>query len=296
MLVLALDTSSLSLSAALCELARGADGRWSQRVLAEVVRSPPERHGDVLPAALLDLCAAAGKSLSDVTGLAVGIGPGSFTGLRVGLASAKAIAYARKLPLAAASSLRALTRGAERVASAADARAFAGRLLVPTLEARKAELYAEAYALPDRAGRGGEDAADPRGASQEAVADLQVLRAEAAYRSPQLVAALRDLPGTPLLFGPGQAACAAELRAAGAPEEWFLVPEGPAGCASGQPTAASLPSLPLAADVAWLCADALEGAAFDEARVFALAPNYVKPSEAEVALSEGRVGGLPQPK
>ena len=86
-----------------------------------------EKAGDVLPAALLALA-----PLESVDALAAGIGPGSFTGLRVGLAAVKALAYARKLPLAGASSLRALALGARRPAD----------LLVPTLPARRGELYA----------------------------------------------------------------------------------------------------------------------------------------------------------
>ena len=86
-----------------------------------------EKAGDVLPAALLALA-----PLESVDALAAGIGPGSFTGLRVGLAAVKALAYARKLPLVGASSLRALALGARRPAD----------LLVPTLPARRGELYA----------------------------------------------------------------------------------------------------------------------------------------------------------
>src|SRR5207237_1102967 len=70
--------------------------------------------------------------LESVDALAAGIGPGSFTGLRVGLAAVKALAYARKLPIQGASSLRALAVAARRPAE----------LLVPTLEARRGELYA----------------------------------------------------------------------------------------------------------------------------------------------------------
>src|SRR5207237_5286975 len=74
--------------------------------------------GDLLPGAL--------GSLDGVEGLAVGIGPGSFTGLRVGLACAKSLAYARKLPIAGASSLRALAGPG---------------LVCAALEARKGELF-----------------------------------------------------------------------------------------------------------------------------------------------------------
>ena len=263
MLVLALDTSSLSLSTALCEIELHPSGRWTQRTLAAEVHHPPARHGNLLPQALLGLCAQAGRGLADVQGLAVGIGPGSFTGLRVGLAAAKAIAYARRLPLAGTSSLRALARAAEVQPQAA------ARLLVPTLEARRDELYAEVLDLPGESDAGG--------------AGRRVLKVEAAYRPPALVAMLREVAAgrAPLLFGPGQAACRASLAAAGAPALWFE-PHG------------DLPALPLAAEVALLCARDLLAASYDEARVFALAPNYVKPSEAEVALAEGRVGGLPK--
>jgi tRNA threonylcarbamoyladenosine biosynthesis protein TsaB len=114
--VLALDSSSPLLSCALWE-----DGR----VLAESLHE--ERAGDVLPDVLLELA-----PLDSIDALAAGIGPGSFTGLRVGLAAVKALAYARKLPVQGASSLRALALAARRP----------DELLVPTLEARRGELYA----------------------------------------------------------------------------------------------------------------------------------------------------------
>src|SRR5437588_4722796 len=114
--ILALDSSSPLLSCALWE-----DGR----VVAESLQV--EKAGDVLPAALLALA-----PIESVDALAAGIGPGSFTGLRVGLAAVKALGYARKLPVRGASSLRALALAARRPAE----------LLVPTLEARRGELYA----------------------------------------------------------------------------------------------------------------------------------------------------------
>ena len=116
MRVLALDSSSALLSCALWE-----DGR----AVAESLHT--EKAGDVLPEALLALA-----PLESIDALAAGIGPGSITGLRVGLSTLKALSYARKLPVAGASSLRALALSARRPSE----------LLVPTLEARRGELYA----------------------------------------------------------------------------------------------------------------------------------------------------------
>lgn len=142
MLVAAVDTATLNLSLALCALE--PDG---VRVLAEHDERAPSRpapgapvggHGARLPAALLELLQHAGRTLGEIEGYAVGLGPGSFTGLRIGLATWKGLAYAVQRPVAGASSLAAL---------ALDAAPFApeGALLVPLLDARKGEVYAGFY-------------------------------------------------------------------------------------------------------------------------------------------------------
>jgi tRNA threonylcarbamoyladenosine biosynthesis protein TsaB len=113
--VLALDTSTPITSCALLE-----DGR----VLREELIGPPAKAGDVLPAALGDL--------AGIDAVAVGVGPGSFTGLRVGLAAAKAIAYARRIPIAGASSLRAIALDQPGTVYAAT-------------EARKGELFVQPF-------------------------------------------------------------------------------------------------------------------------------------------------------
>jgi tRNA threonylcarbamoyl adenosine modification protein YeaZ len=113
--VLALDTSTPVTSCALLE---------DERVVWEKFIEPPRKAGDVLPAALGDL--------SQVQAIAVGLGPGSFTGLRVGLASAKALAYARRLPVVGASSLQALALEAPGLVHAAT-------------EARKGEWFLQDF-------------------------------------------------------------------------------------------------------------------------------------------------------
>jgi tRNA threonylcarbamoyladenosine biosynthesis protein TsaB len=77
----------------------------------------------------------AGVRIGDIDLFAVGIGPGSFTGVRIGVATAKGLALAEKKPIVGVSSLRVLAAG---IAGGAG-------LLVPLLDAHKGELYAAAF-------------------------------------------------------------------------------------------------------------------------------------------------------
>ena len=70
-------------------------------------------HAGRLLALVEDAFAAAHAKWDDIDRIAVGVGPGSFTGLRLGIATARGLAQARKLPLAGVSSLAALAAGAE---------------------------------------------------------------------------------------------------------------------------------------------------------------------------------------
>jgi tRNA threonylcarbamoyladenosine biosynthesis protein TsaB len=261
-LVLALDTSSLRTSCALADAGAGGD----LRVLAEALYAPPARAGDVLPEALERVCTQAGSSLDAVEAVAVGLGPGSFTGLRVGIAAAKALAYARRWPLAGASSLHALALGAAHLARE-------GQQVIATTEARKGELYAAVWL---RAPSSSSAAGAPAGAA----AMLTPAQPAAVYPAERFAAFLRE-QRAPLVLGPGAAACAGELAALGIDLAALSPKEAPAS--------------PPAWAVAALCAPALSSAPFDAAALFAIGPDYLKPSEAEVALGEGRVGGLTPP-
>ena len=66
---------------------------------AAVVLDARDRHGARLLSLLTAVLAEVGISMADVTAIGVGTGPGSFTGLRVGLATAKTLAAIRQLPL-----------------------------------------------------------------------------------------------------------------------------------------------------------------------------------------------------
>jgi tRNA threonylcarbamoyladenosine biosynthesis protein TsaB len=114
--LLALDTSTLRAALA---VARG-DG-------ADYVAAPDpaQRHGRALVPAIRELLRRAGLGLADLDGIAVGLGPGSYTGLRIGLTAAKTLAYALRKPVVGLDSLEILARGAPSaclsVAAVADA-------------------------------------------------------------------------------------------------------------------------------------------------------------------------------
>ncbi len=84
-------------------------------------RDVQRRHGSHLLEQIDEVLAEADVSLDDVIGLAVGTGPGSFTGLRIGMATVKTIAYARGLPVVGVVSTDALRRAAATSGAAADA-------------------------------------------------------------------------------------------------------------------------------------------------------------------------------
>jgi tRNA threonylcarbamoyl adenosine modification protein YeaZ len=82
-------------------------------LLARSERLAGHRHGSHVLEQVEECLAAAGWSLAGPEAIAVGTGPGSFTGLRVGLATAKTLAYVRGLPILAFGSDEALRRAAE---------------------------------------------------------------------------------------------------------------------------------------------------------------------------------------
>jgi tRNA threonylcarbamoyladenosine biosynthesis protein TsaB len=184
MRILAMDTSAGACSAALRD-----DGGIVERV-QEMQRG----HAEALMPMIVSVMRAADRQFQDLDLVAVTVGPGAFTGLRVGLAAARGIALAAGLPCFGVTTL-------EAIAEAIDWSTLAHRPALVVLDNRQGGVYAQLY----QAGR----ALEPAG-----VQSIHVL-AERHARAPIAVAG--DVP-PPLI---------AALRAVGSNIEEIAVPPYP---------------------------------------------------------------------
>jgi tRNA threonylcarbamoyl adenosine modification protein YeaZ len=129
-LVLALDTATPTLVAG---LARWSGGHGTE-VLAERAVPSGNRHAELLTPAIREVLADAGVAVGDLDAVVTGLGPGPFTGLRVGVVTAATLADARGLPVVGVCSLDAIGSGARTVVT----------------DARRKEVYWATYG-PDGA-------------------------------------------------------------------------------------------------------------------------------------------------
>lgn len=192
---LALDSSTLTLSLALVERRDG-----ELRVLDAFTEGPPRKQSEMLPGVIGELLSRNRVELRQLEGIAVGLGPGSFTGLRIGLATVKALAYAAKLPVAGVSSLAAVALEGP-----------AGRRLRPIAVARQGELYVGAYRREESA--------------------LEALEPEQAMSPAELAPAIAGSPES-LVLGPAAREYREALVSAGTPPERIQIgPEFPSAAA-----------------------------------------------------------------
>lgn len=138
MLLLALDTATPAITVAV------HDG---QRVLAEASEVGARRHGELLAPMLRDVLAAAGRTVDEVTDLGVGVGPGPYTSLRVGLVTARALALPHGLPVHGVCSLDVLAH--EAITDGRWSEELVDGFVVAT-DARRREVYWAAYGADGR--------------------------------------------------------------------------------------------------------------------------------------------------
>jgi tRNA threonylcarbamoyladenosine biosynthesis protein TsaB len=220
--VLGLDTATASTAVALA----GPDG-WLSEQRDVVAPGDRPQHAQSLLALAAKLLAAGGVGWQEIGLLAVGVGPGGYTGLRIGLATAHGIAQASGAQLMGVGTLRAL------------AEPVSGRSVAAVVDARRGEAFLAVY-------RDGEELLAPRVAQPEQLARL----------------ALAGGPET-LAIGDG----ALRFRA--------LIEDGGVAVA---PTESRLHGVSAAA----ICRLAVGGSGTPAI------PDYLRPSDAELALGGGR--------
>ena len=126
MLTLAIDTATKVCTVALCR---------EQELLAEYTINMGMTHSEGLLPQLEQLLERTGIQKQDIELLAVSMGPGSFTGLRIGLATAEAMAYAWQCCLHGVDTLKALAYNIQ----------LEGVVLSPVLDAQKGNFYQALY-------------------------------------------------------------------------------------------------------------------------------------------------------
>lgn len=121
-MILAFESSAKAASVALME---------NGKLLAESYQNTGLTHSQTLLSMAEDLLKTCGKTAGDITAVAVAAGPGSFTGVRIGMAAAKGFAWGRQLPCYGVSTLEAMAMGL----------GIWDGYIVPTMDARRSQTY-----------------------------------------------------------------------------------------------------------------------------------------------------------
>jgi tRNA threonylcarbamoyladenosine biosynthesis protein TsaB len=192
MLMLGIETSTRRVGVVLAS----EEGMLARVELGGYADSGPPRHAERLVPAVEYCCAQIGRGLEHVTAIAVGIGPGMFTGLRVGVTTAKVLAQTLRVPMIPIPSLDLL---------AYPLRHSRG-LVVPAIDARREEIYYALYlTVPGGVQRASEyevGSPDDLAAELEARGEESLLCGDGALR---FASTFADVKGTELA-GPAHAA------------------------------------------------------------------------------------------
>jgi tRNA threonylcarbamoyladenosine biosynthesis protein TsaB len=220
--------------------------------LGEHILNVRATHSERLMSSVEALMAAAGVAPGDLDAIACGAGPGSFTGVRIGVSACKAMAYALSIPIVPVPTLDALAYG----------RGKGARAVWCLIDARHGRCYSASFVPPESA-----DTWRPERTSAYAIRHISEIAALAREMAPG-----GDGRTTRVLFlGDGALTYAESLR-------------------SELPGAAEIPPAPMCilrpSQVGLLGSDLLRaGATHDPAGIV---PMYLRPSEAEARLAEGK--------
>ena len=178
MKILALESSAVAASVALCE---------DETLIAQAFQNTGLTHSQTLLPLAEDLLKNCGLTMADMDLLAVAEGPGSFTGLRIGVAAAKGLAWGGELPCAGCSTLESM---------AWNLSGFEGEVCV-AMDARRKQVYHARFRV---------DGAQPHRLTPDRAISLE-----------DLIAELQGTETTQLVVGDGAKLCYDALTAAGIP-------------------------------------------------------------------------------
>jgi len=143
--ILAFDCCFSAVSAAVLDL----DGYPESRVLAASHEAMSTGQAERLIPMLAEVMREARTTFAELAAIAVTVGPGTFTGVRTGLAAARGLALSRGLPVLTMSSLALVARTA--IADPAIVEASAGSTLAVAMDARQGLVFFQAFGITDRA-------------------------------------------------------------------------------------------------------------------------------------------------
>ncbi|WP_298018322.1 tRNA (adenosine(37)-N6)-threonylcarbamoyltransferase complex dimerization subunit type 1 TsaB [uncultured Dysosmobacter sp.] len=178
MKILALETSAKAVSAAVSE---------GGKILCSGYQDTGLTHSRTLMPIVEHILQNTGLTMADIGAVAVAAGPGSFTGIRIGVSAAKGLAFAADKPVVGVSTLAAMARNA----------AFCGGLIICAMDARRSQIYNALF-----------EAQDGRPAR---------LTPDRAIALADLAAELKDDPRPKIVVGDGARLCFNALTEAGIP-------------------------------------------------------------------------------
>ena len=129
-LILQLETSTTSCSVALS---------FNGETIGLKELNERNAHASHLTLFINDVLAECGKTISDLNAVAVSMGPGSYTGLRIGVSTAKGLCFALDIPLIAINTLNAMAHGLKATKN------YDSVLYCPMIDARRMEVYTAVY-------------------------------------------------------------------------------------------------------------------------------------------------------
>ncbi|MEK8178711.1 tRNA (adenosine(37)-N6)-threonylcarbamoyltransferase complex dimerization subunit type 1 TsaB [Flavobacterium buctense] len=115
-----------------CSISLAKDG---QTVFCKEIAEQGYSHAEKLHVFIEDILKEAGKSVRDLKAIAISKGPGSYTGLRIGVSAAKGLCYALQIPLISVDTLQVLAQKVTRNDG----------LIIPMIDARRMEVYSAVF-------------------------------------------------------------------------------------------------------------------------------------------------------